>query len=789
VASAAPDAGPVVRVALRVRGEVQGVGFRPFACHEAVRLGLAGFVRNRRGGVEVEAEGAADAVEQLVRALGAAPAPARVHGLERRAMAATGEVGFRIVASAEGTAGEFPLPPDLATCDACMGEVLDPRNRRHRHPFASCARCGPRYSALAALPWDRANTALAGFEPCARCRAEHDDPSDRRFHAQTLSCHDCGPRLRALGPGGKAFAVDAAALAHGVATLRRGGLLALLGLGGFQLLVDARDEAAVRRLRERKGRPDKPLALLVRDARAATALVVLGPAEREAFTSAAGPIVLARRRHPAGVGDGLAPSIAPGVAWLGVMRPTTALHRLLADDVDAPLVATSGNRSGEPLCARDDEALEALADVADAFLSHDRPVLHPIDDSVVRTIAGHTVALRCGRGLAPRAFAVPAGTAHGTTDGAAAGTAALAALGGDLKAAVAVTRDGRALLGAHIGDLETLRARDGAVRDLRALAGLAGATNPALAADAHPDGHAGRLARELDPDARLVHHHHAHVLSCVAEHGLALPVLGVAWDGSGFGGDDTVWGGELLRVDAEGWTRLAHLRRFRLPGGERAVREPRRAALGLLHARFGARALARGDQPLRDLGPAALRDLGRLLERGRFAPETSSAGRLFDAVAALLGVRQVASYEGQAALELESLAAPDPERRVWPMALGEAELDWAPLLDALLAERDAGVDLGVIATRFHRGLACGIVAAAQRAARATGIARVVLTGGCFQNALLSELAQAGLAAAGLEVWAHRRVPPNDGGIALGQIRAMAADVRHEARRPLRREGA
>jgi hydrogenase maturation protein HypF len=548
---------------------------------------------------------------------------------------------------------------------------------------------------------------------------------------------------------------DDAALRAGIETLRCGGILALLGLGGFQLLVDARDDDAIERLRKRKHRPDKPLALAVADLAAACRLVDLGPLERDALTSPAGPILLARRRRDADV----ARAVAPGVAWLGVMLPTTALHRLLLDGVGGPLVATSGNVSGEPLCATDAEALATLSGIADAFLTHDRPVAQPIDDSVVRAIGGRIVTLRCARGLAPLAL-------H-----AAEPMPALVAVGGDLKAAVAVGSGTRALLGAHVGDLAAARARDAAARDVERLAALLGIRQPRFAADAHPDGHSGHLARDLDPYALEISHHHAHALACLAEHAATPPVLAVAWDGTGFGGDGSVWGGELLRVDRSGFERLAHLRRFRLPGGDAAAREPRRAALGLLWERFGPSALVRDDPPLRAFDASEREMLGGLLASGRFAPETSSAGRLFDAAAALLDVRQTCSYEAQAALELESRVAPDSDPRPYPMPVHDGCLDWGPLLDALLADRDAGVSIDVIATRFHRGLACAIVAAVSRAAEETGIERVVLTGGCFQNAWLSEWTEAGLRNAGLDPLVHERVPPGDGGLALGQLLA------------------
>ncbi len=755
-----------VRVTARVRGAVQGVGLRPWVHREAVAAGLAGSVRNTAGGVEIDVEGPRAAIEGLFEALRALPAPARVDAIETVEGAARGAQGFRVDASHSGRAADFPLLPDMATCDACMAEVLEPNDRRHRHPFASCTRCGPRYTVATDLPWDRERTSMAVFEPCDACRREHDDPGDaRRFHAQTLACPQCGPRLSLLDLDGRVRARADEALLRGAALLRAGGILAVLGLGGYQLLVDARDDAAVRRLRKRKARPHKPLALVVAGTRAALSLVRLGENERRAFQSPAGPIVLARRRGDARV----APSVAPDVAWLGLMRPTTPLHRLLIDAVGGTLVATSGNRSGEPLCPTDAEALPLLGEVADGFLTHDRTVVRPIDDSVVREIGGRIVTLRCARGLAP--LALPR-RREGPGS---------VALGGDLKAAAAVAAGARVLLGPHVGDLGTVRAGRALARDADILAGAMDTEVARVTTDAHPDTHASTIAADLTRarDARrgVVLHHHAHVLAGWAEHGGPLPVLGVAWDGAGFGPDRTTWGGELLRVDAEGILRLAHLRRFPLPGGDAAAREPRRAALGVLYARFDGAAFERDDPTLHAFDTGEREAMSRVLASGRFAPQTSSAGRLFDAVASLLGVRQRCSYEGQAALALESLAEDDPAGRAYAMPCHEGVLDWGPLLDALLADRDSGVPLGVTTMRFHRGLACGIVDAAKAAADASGLRRVVLTGGCFQNALLSTLAAHGLARAGLEPLLHEHVPPNDGGLAVGQLYAVPAPTR------------
>ncbi len=750
------------RLGVIARGVVQGFGLRPFVQRTATSLGLSGFVRNVPGGIAIEAEGSPGALEALVRAVSALPAPARVDAIERTALEPIGETSFYIEESLEGATGAFPLLPDLATCDDCMAEVLDPDDRRHRYPFVSCTRCGPRWSVAHELPWDRARTSMAGFALCPDCRAEYEDPQDvRRFHAQTLACPRCGPQLVLLTPDGRAQCSGDAALGRSAEVLKAGGIVAMLGLGGFQLLVDARDANGVRRLRKRKNRPDKPLALVVADVEGAREIVHLTASECAAFLAPAAPVVLARRRGDADV----APSVAPGVSWLGVMRATTPLHRLLLDAVEAPLVATSGNLSGEPLCANDEEALEHLGQVADVFLTHDRPVVRPVDDSVVREIGGRIVSLRCGRGLAP--LSLPR---RGTGE-------ARVALGGDLKNAVAVAVGGEVVLGPHIGDLASPRANDAAVQTASSLATMMDLPVTDVVSDAHPDSHVRTIARDWAKRHQVrdgvVFHHHAHVLAGWTEHGGSLPVLGVAWDGAGFGPDRGAWGGEILRVDERRVERVAHLRPFRLPGGDAAAREPRRAALGLLFARFGEAAFERDDAALRSFDAAELRVLERLLASGRFAPETSSAGRLFDAIASLLGVRQRCSYEGQAALELESLASEDDGDFAHPLVRGDGVLDWAPLVDAVLSDRDAGTPIRAIAARFHRGLARALVDVVAAAAAENGIGRVVLSGGCFQNALLSSLTEAGLREAGLEPLPHTRIPPNDGGLAVGQLQALA----------------
>ena len=753
------------RILIRVRGRVQGVGFRPSVWRIANELGLGGFVRNGVDGVTIEAEGPAERLELLLDGLHALPAPARVEGLQQEACEPRGESGFIIAESSFEGEPALVLLPDLVTCGECLSEILDPSERRYRYPFASCAICGPRYTIVEALPWDRSRTAMRLFPLCAACRAEYEDPGNRRFHAETIACPDCGPQLVLLDRAGLPLSREDAALHAAAEALRAGGIVALKGLGGYQLLCDARSAAAVAALRERKQRPGKPLALMVRDLDSAALLGKIDGAARWALSSRGGPIVLLPRRRDAAV----AAAVAPGIGLLGVMLPTTPLHHLLGRELDFPLVCTSGNRSGEPLFSDDEEARAGLGGIADLFLGHDRPVVNPVDDSVVRIIAGSEVTIRCARGLAPLRIPAPGGVPE------------IAALGGDLKAAVALGAGDEIVLGPHVGDLENLRSQGAAERSLATLARLTGRETERLAVDAHPDWFAGGLARRIGAETFEVHHHHAHVLACVAEHDEPGPVLGVAWDGTGWGGDGTIWGGEFLLVNGPHSRRLAHLRRFRLPGGEQAVREPRRSMLGLLVASLGAEEAAHAPELARVFAPQELRVLLRLIAKGRMAPETSSAGRLFDGFAALLGLRALALFEGQAAMELESLAQQvDPAEielsEGHHLSLRGGVLDWGDLLATLRRERERGEEVERSAALIHEALARGIADAARELVP-EGVETVVLSGGCFQNARLTERALYWLERAGLRVLRHAAVPPNDGGLAVGQIAACRAERR------------
>jgi len=740
------------RFVIEVRGAVQGVGFRPFVQRLAAALDLPGCVRNHAGGVRIEIAGSETQIDRFLGFLReTAPAAARVDSSTTTRVEG-GEpfpAGFAILPSlAHGAPG--PLPLDVATCDDCLSDLWRPGDRRWRYPFVSCAVCGPRYSILEALPWDRANTTMRAFVPCAECEAEYRDSTDRRFHAQTNACPACGPRIELRDRDGKPLAREEAALAAAVEALRNGAIVALKGLGGFQLVVDATRAGSVEELRRRKRRPEKPLAVMVRDVAAARAVCDVSDAEATVLGSRAAPIVLLRRR--AG-GLAIASAVAPENPDLGLMLACTPLHHLLLEDLGVPIVATSGNRSGDPICHDEAEAVASLGSIADFFLVHDRPIAHPIDDSVVRPFRGETVVLRAARGLAP--FAVRTPTATPGTVG----------QGAYLKNTVAVVVGDLAHLSPHIGDLRSPLTRALSVRTGGWLAELLGQRRSRNVVDLDP--------HEVpeDDDTARVQHHHAHVLACMAENGVDEAILGVAWDGNGYGPDGTVWGGEFLVCDRHGYQRFAHLRTFPLPGAERAILEPRRAALGLLFELYGERALHQAElAPVRTFAPAERRMIARMLERGINSPRTSSMGRLFDVIASLLDLRHRVTFEGQAAMALEFAARVSASAGRYEIPLrGEADgvavADWSPLVGAVVRDVAAGVPPSAIAASFHDALATLIVAVA----RSAGRARVALAGGCFQNQLLLELATDRLREAGFEPLHHRRVPPNDGAIALGQV--------------------
>jgi hydrogenase maturation protein HypF len=801
----------LTRIGVRVTGVVQGVGFRPFVHRLAHELGLDGHVGNDAGGVFIEVEGPDTGVDTFLdRILSDAPPLARVAGVTVTARTPAGGqgrgTGFRIVASPAGGQVATLVPPDVAICGDCRRELFDPTDRRHRHPFTTCTNCGPRFTITRALPYDRPMTTMAGFPMCPACEAEYHDPSDRRFHAQPIACPDCGPTLRFEPVPGPVSDADPEvsrgteeALRGAHRTLAAGGTIAVKSIGGFHLACDATSSTAVARLRARKQRPDRPLAVMVADVQAAHDIVDLGDAELAALTSPQRPVVLARRRtatdHLGVPATGPAPvrppivaaEVAPGNPWLGVMLPSSPLHELLlaagpapATSVPPVLVMTSGNIAGEPICYDDADAHRRLGPLVDGFLTHDRPIHVPCDDGVVRVMDGEVVPIRRSRGDAPLPLVLPADAPP------------TLAVGAELKNTVGVAAGQQAWLSQHIGDLgalETLQAFERATEQLTAFFQI----RPSyVAVDPHPGYATHAWARRHHRDRLVaVQHHHAHAAALLAEHELPpeQPVLVAAFDGTGYGEDGTVWGGELLLSDQSASTRVAHLRTVPLPGGDSAVTNPGRMAL----AHLWAAGLAWEEQLpcVAALTDPERRLLQHQLERDLGCVPTSSAGRLFDAVSALLGVRQTISYEGQAAIELEWLAdaftmaghSDDdaPRYRLATRHDGDGwQLDPGPVLAALVDDLLAGADRRALAAGFHLAVAQAVVDVADRVAADGGPRTVGLTGGVFQNAWLTARTRGGLTTAGYDVLTHRRVPPNDGGLAYGQLAAVAARLARDA---------
>jgi hydrogenase maturation protein HypF len=773
---------PLVDRLIVVTGTVQGVGFRPFVARLAANLQVDGWVRNDGHGVEILARANASTLDEFTaRLFSEAPPAARVAAVTSSPAkagdrtAAAPDRGFLIIASSAAQAlPTATVAPELALCEDCRRELADPADRRYAYPFINCTNCGPRYSILLQLPYDRPHTTMGAFLMCPACQHEYDDPADRRYHAQPNACPACGPQVELRNATGDALASLDAAISMAADALRAGQIVAVKGLGGFHLMADATSETSVAELRRRKHREEKPFAVMFPSLESVRAAAEVDEDDERLLTSAAAPIVLLRRREntsarPASetlpLLPALAASIAPGNPWTGAMLPYTPLHVLLLEKTGRPVVATSGNLSEEPLCTDNDEARQRLAGIADVFLVHDRPIARPVDDSVVRRSAGAQIILRRARGFAPSPFPLPSGTDAPEP---------LLCVGGHLKDTVAVTVGTNVVLSPHIGDLSNPISLDAFRRTIALLGSLYGGRTSRVVCDAHPDYASTRFAHSLGLPVTTVQHHLAHVLACLLEHdGGPGRVLGVAWDGTGYGSDGTVWGGEFIVVDRNARTaqRVASLLPFRLPGGEAAVREPRRSALGLLHE-------AGALDPIH-LAPLAM-SLGfndsemavlfAMLEGGIQAPLTTSAGRLFDGVAALLGLRLRSSFEGQAAMELEFAADSAPKEEAglaMPLIAADGrefwQIDWRPAVAEILATRTHG-DPRRLAARFHAGLALSIRDVAAR----VGIETVALSGGCFQNARLHAGARRTLQAAGFTVLSHLGLPPNDGGVAAGQ---------------------
>jgi len=875
------EVGLSARLKLTVRGAVQGVGFRPFIYRLATGARLAGWVNNSAQGVFIEVEGPRAALETfLLRLESEKPARSSVQSLEATWLDPVGYPAFEIRESEPGGAKTALVLPDIATCPDCLAEIFDPHNRRYGYPFTNCTNCGPRFSIIQSLPYDRANTSMKRFTMCPQCQAEYDNPLDRRFHAQPNACPVCGPQLelwdqngnpvpasaRGAQPSGRSSAERAhgqpkqvptssapptllqpvgcapltppqphtTATSHAIISaaaeaIRQGQIIAVKGLGGFHLMVAAHNDDAVRRLRELKHREEKPFALMFPSLPSVKAACEVSPLEERLLQSPEAPIVLLRVHVSRFTfhSPTLSPSIAPANPNLGVLLPYTPLHHLLLSALGFPVVATSGNLSDEPICTDEREAVQRLGGIADLFLVHNRPIVRHVDDSITRVMLGRELVLRRARGYAPLPIQLPSSIGNRRS---AIGYSVLA-VGTHLKNTVALSIGPQVFISQHIGDLETDQSFDAFRRVIDDFQTLYDSHPTLIAADAHPDylsthyaqdlAKLGRAVPSAPPPGRVrspsepatsapgetalpndgalgtapptppdphrptllpqlirVQHHIAHVLSCMAENELEPPVLGVSWDGTGYGLDGTVWGGEFFLVTDTACERVAHLRPFRLPGGDAAVKEPRRSALSLLYEIFGEAAFAKTSLPtLQSFCPAELGPLKTMLARGVNSPQTSSAGRLFDAIASLLGLRQQVHYEGQAATELEfALADAEPTSEAYPFPIPSDHvsrftshhpllLDWSPMIQSILSDLNHHIPLSRISARFHNALAEAIVALAKH----FGQTRVVLSGGCFQNRYLTERTVQRLREENFRPYWHQRIPPNDGGIALGQV--------------------
>lgn len=759
-----------VRRRLEIRGRVQGVGFRPFVYRLATQLGLTGHVANDSLGAVIEIEGEPARLDRFTSDLQhELPPLAGITDLTVTAVPVLGSDAFVIEDSVTGQNQEAQITPDAAVCPDCLRELFDTNDRRYRYPFINCTNCGPRYSIIRAVPYDRPNTTMSCFRMCPKCQAEYDDPADRRFHAQPNACRSCGPTVWLTDSRGNRMEGDAIRLA--ARQLAEGQIVAIKGIGGFHLACRADDDGAVERLRSRKARESKPFALMVPSMDAARALTELSREAAAAMESVERPIVLAPRLSVAAVSR----HVAPGNECLGIMLPYTPLHHLLFAENLGPLVMTSGNPSEEPLCCENAEALQRLADIADAFLLHDRDIQRRVDDSVVLSVTAptaHTMPVRRARGYAPAPVRI---SRHATRP--------VLAVGGELKSTVCILSGNEAVLSEHLGDLSNVAAYRNFVETIEQFQGLLRIKPFVVAHDLHPAYIATRYARRLGLDMVGVQHHHAHVVSCMADCGISGRVIGVSCDGTGYGTDGAIWGCEVLEADEAGFTRAAHLRYFPLLGGDAAAHETWRPAAGLLHETFGPdwqqRMPSRSGKLCRESLAMADRKLSSSSSR---LVRCSSLGRLFDAVAFLLGICECNQHEAQAAMLLEATAREHtgdapllPYDVIVPDAAAPLQLDPRPMLRELVASVGDLQSVRQLARSFHETVAAMLTAAVQRVAAQSGLTRVVLSGGCFANRLLTECIARRLAMSGLELYTHRRVPPGDGGLSLGQA-VVAAEL-------------
>jgi hydrogenase maturation protein HypF len=795
----APD---LQHLQLQIIGAVQGVGFRPFVYHLARSLELTGWIRNTDQGVEIELEGTINQLQEFQKRLPLEkPKHAYLQGIEATWTEAVGDQDFVILTSNQCSSSQPKsalILPDLATCSACLADIFDPANRRYRYPFTNCTHCGPRFSILRSLPYDRANTTLEGFSLCPTCQEEYQNPGDRRFHAQPNACPICGPHLELWDRSGIVMSQQDDALRQAANAVRAGQILALKGLGGFHLIVDARNNNAVQTLRDRKHRPDKPLAVMFSSIDQVQEYCQVDALATQILQSGNAPIVLLPL-HKSSSSAALSAFIAPGNPYLGVMLAYTPLHYLLLDELGFPIVATSGNRSGDPICIDETKAPETLAKIADVFLVHNRPIARPVDDSILQLVGGQVSLLRRARGYAP----LPIGSLWNLETSS---NEIILAVGSHAKNTITLYVPQQLFISQHLGDLDRVSTCNLFQSTIQELSSLYSVTPAIIACDTHPDYYSTQFAKNLvattsdnQPLPRIipVQHHYAHVLSCLADNQWSTPVLGVAWDGTGYGLDGTIWGGEFLWLPTTllpepGFIRAAHLQTFGLPGGEEAVKEPRRSAVGLLYECLGESAFtALQLAPLQSFSPQELVILQTMLQIGLNTPRTSSMGRLFDAVAALLGLCQKVSFTGQAALQLEWAIDGYATNAIYPYQIQQQinspennlplQFDYTLMIKAILRDLSDRISPAVISATFHNTLVAGLVDIAIRLrCQYPEMQQIVLTGGCFQNRYLLERAINHLQEQSFIVGYHHHIPSNDGGISAGQVIAALNLLQYES---------
>ncbi len=746
-----------------LQGTVQGVGFRPFVYQLAQKWDLSGWVQNNAQGLLIEVEGDQKKLDSFFTQLfEQKPDHAMITEHSQQTIPTEGSNQFKIFESDWLGEKRAMVLPDLAPCRECLNEIFNPKNRRYHYPFTNCTHCGPRFSLIEKIPYDRSHTTMRHFSMCAACATEYADPANRRFHAQPNACPNCGPQLELWDNTETVLAKKEGALICAVEAIQEGKIVAVKGVGGFQLLVDARNADAVARLRQRKNRPRKPLAVMFQNRDEAARYCFINEEEKRLLTSAAAPIVLVKKREENKISD----AVSPNNPYLGAMLPSSPLHALLLQQLAIPIVATSGNLSEEPIVTDEKEAVTRLKKIADLFLAHNRPIARPLDDSVVQIVAGKEMVLRRARGYAPTPIALSKKCA--TT----------LAFGGHLKSSCTLIHHDQLILSQHIGDLSNTVAIDAYQKALIDLPQLFSATPTRFACDKHPDYFSTEQAQRQTEAPLQVQHHYAHLLSCMAEHHLNEKVLGATWDGTGYGDDKTIWGGEFLIADLVSFERFAHLRPFPLPGGDPAAREPRRALLGLLFPLLGEKSFDFLDA----LFSAHEKNiLLSMLKQKTNTPLTTSMGRLFDAVSSLLGLCQQTSFEGEGAMALQFAAETSDAKSTYPFQIAEGKplvIDWGPLILNILEEVLAKKSVAEMAKKFHNTLAAIVATVAMRA----GLKKIMLTGGCFQNRLLTELCIKALKEKKLTPYWHSQIPPNDGGLAAGQALAAA---QHQSKKEMK----